>query len=79
MINTSGINEGRVILRNVYQGEAPSTLAASKISLGKPLKPAKRTNIEKGSHCQLVMSEMEVNAHLGVIQLICGKPAASKS
>ena len=58
MIMMIGINMGKVILLKVYHGVAPSTFAASKASLGKLLRPASRTNIENGVHCQIDITAM---------------------
>ena len=64
---------GKVNLRKVYQRVAPSTVAASNASLGRLLRPASKTNIEKGVHCQDVRSIMETIAMFVPHQLILGK------
>lgn len=74
MINMRGDNMGKVNLRKVYQGVAPSTVAASNASLGRLLRPASKTNIEKGVHCQDVRNMMEIIAMFLPHQLILGKP-----
>ena len=74
-----GINMGKVNLRNVYQRLAPSTVAASNASLGRLLKPASKTNIEKGVHCQIDIAAMVYRAILGVHQLTFANPIVAKT
>ena len=58
MIMIRGVSMGSVSRRNVYSGVALSTFAASKTSRGRLFRPASSTNVENGSHCQIVMPQI---------------------
>src|SRR5450830_834254 len=79
IMTISGLSIGRVIFLKVNHPLAPSTLAASKTSFGRLLSPARRTDVENGNHCHIVIAQIVYNAPEGAHQLTLVRPIATNA